>query len=404
MKTTDFFSGMRFTAVIVSVIAAALFFLQSCKKEDSLSGAPAFRIEGDPTGLKADIKGVTESYVVRGNGHWEIVPKDDDSEWVKVFPTEGDDDGIFKITVGANEGFTAREANFAIVLEGQEQPVLFRVEQDANVPYITLPTEVVVPSIGGEFDVDVEANVDWEYALSSTDWLEESTKAEDHITFAAMPNQSTDARSVVLTVTAVDYPNVSQTVVLEQSSGSVLLDEHFDWLTYGSTQTYVTTGETRYDNWTEEERARGWSCQLLASDNTPLLYARQGFVKLGKTSYGGDLVSPKLSTIVGTVDLDVTFKAAAYISAGGTIDPHTLNIEVLGAGTASVTSFNVDNIPNKQSEDEAGVVNDIWSDDRAFTFHITGATAETQIRFVSSIETGTTNRFFLDDIKVEIAP
>ncbi len=393
---------MRSGTIIVLMIAASAFFLQSCKKDDTKAGAPAFTIEGDPTGLTVDVKGKAESFVVRSNRHWEIVAKEEDGNWVKVFPAEGDDDGIFKITVAANAGFTQRVANLAFVVDGQEQPVLFRVEQAANVPYITLPAKVTIPSAGGNFDVAVTSNVTWNYSYSNASWLTDGSKTENKIILAAAPNQAANMRSVVLTVTAVDYPNVSQTVTLEQSPGSVLLDEHFDWLTYGSAITYNTTGETRYDSWTADQKAKGWSCQLLASDNTPLLYARQGFVKLGKTSYGGDLVSPKLAAITGTVNLKVTFKAAAYISAGGTIDPHVLNVEILGAGTASTSSFNVNNIPNKQSEDDAGVVNNIWADDRAYTFTVTGATANTQIRFVSSIPTGTTNRFFLDDIKVEI--
>ncbi len=391
--------------LIVSMIAASIFFLQSCKEDDNQTGTPFFNIEGDPSGLTADINGKTESYVVRSNRPWKIVAKEENVDWVKVFPNEGDDDGIFKIIVSGNEGFTSREANFAFVVDGVEQPVLFRVEQDANTPYITLPAKVVIPSAGGSFDVAVTSNIAWNYSYDNATWLGGGSKTDNKITLTAERNQL-DARSVVLTVTAVDYPGVSQTVTLEQSSGSVILEEHFDWLAYGSAVTYLNTpAEKRYDSWTDEEKAKGWTVQLLAADNTPLLYSRPGFVKLGKGSYGGDIVSPKLSAIAGTVNLKVTFKAAAYISAGGTIDPHILNVEVLGGGTASKSSFDVDNIPNSEAQDNAGIVNNIWSDDRAYTFNVTGATADTQIRFVSSITAGgITNRFFLDDIKVEIVP
>jgi hypothetical protein len=138
------------------------------------------------------------------------------------------------------------------------------------------------------------------------------------------------------------------------------------------------------------------------------LYARQGFVKLGKTNYGGDLISPKLSRIIGTQTVRVTFKAAAYVSAGGTvIDSRVLRINVLGAGVPSVDMIMIENVPNNQAEDNAGIVNDIWDPARAWSFTITGATADTQIQFLGKAfdlrgEVPTTNRIFLDDIKVEI--
>ncbi|HEU5147243.1 MAG TPA: hypothetical protein VFT90_11035, partial [Chryseosolibacter sp.] len=156
------------------------------------------------------------------------------------------------------------------------------------------------------------------------------------------------------------------------------------------------------------ELARGWTSTMNPISNDQPLYARQGFVKLGKTNYGGDLISPKLSMISGTQNLQVTFKAAAYVSSGGTvIDSRVLVIEVLGAGTPSVDVIMVENVPNTKAEDDAGVVNDIWAEDRAFSFTITGATADTQIRFLGKAfdlrnETPTTNRIFIDDIKVEV--
>src|SRR5690606_32300141 len=99
----------------------------------------------------------------------------------------------------------------------------------------------------------------------------------------------------------------------------------------------------------------------------------------------------------------VTFKAVAYVSAGGTvIDSRDLVVEILGGGTPSTSLIKVENVPNAQAEDNAGVENDVWDPARAFTFTITGATAETQIRFLGKAfdlrnATPTTNRIFLDD-------
>lgn len=400
------YSTLRRGTFMMALLMTCAGVFQSCEEEEP-SSPPGFSIEGDATGLTAGVDGKTESFVVRGHGAWQIVPKEE-GDWVKIFPDEGEDDGIFKITVSPNEGFEERVLNLAFVVNGEEQPVLFRVEQEANLPYIILPEIVSIPSPGGDFDVAVTSNVAWSYTLSDGAWLTEVSRTTDKVTLNAAANQALASRSVTMTVTADAYPGVSQTVTLEQSPGTIVLEEDFSWLAYGSAVPYTTTGETRISSWTPEQLAKGWTSSMNPVSNDQPLYARQGFVKLGKTGYGGDLISPKLSTIEGTKDLKVTFKAAAYLSStGSVVDSRVLVIEVLGAGTPSVGVIMVENVPNTKPEDDAGVVNDIWADDRAFTFTITGATSDTQIRFLGKAfdlraETPTTNRIFLDDIKVEI--
>jgi hypothetical protein len=409
MNKNNFSSLLRTGIIMAALLMTFSSLLQSCD-DDEASAPPSFSIEGDPAGLTSGIAGKTQSYVVRATGSWQIVAKEE-GNWVKVFPMEGEDDGIFKITVSANENFDERLMNFAFVVNGEEQPVLFRVEQEANVPYITLPANVTIPAPGGNFDVAVTSNVAWTYTISDDAWLTEVSKTETNVKLNAAVNTAASSRAVTMTVTATDFPSVSQTVTLEQSPGSIVLEENFNWLAYGSAVPYTTTGETGIAAWTTEQQNKGWTSSVnpvSPTVNDRPLYARQGFVKLGKTNYGGDIISPKLSTLIGTKKLKVTFKAAAYVSAAGTvIDSRVLVIEVLGAGTPSVGVIMVENVPNTQPQDNAGVVNNIWADDRAFSFTITGATADTQIRFLGKAfdlraETPTTNRIFLDDIKVEI--
>ncbi len=397
---------MRTGTLLASIVFACAFLQQSCKENDDIGGDPSFVIEGNPTGMTSGVAGRTQNYVVRSNRPWKIVAKDE-GNWVKVFPDEGDDDGIFRVIVSANSGFQQRVTNLAFVVDGQEQPVLFRVEQEANVPYINLPEAVTVPSAGGPVTIDVSSNVTWKYSLADNSWLSESSVTPTRITLTAATNNGPE-RSVALTVTANDHPSVSKVINLVQSPGTIVLEEDFSWLSYGSAVPYTTTGETIITNWTAEQQSRGWTSSLNPVSNDRPCYARQGFVKLGKTSYGGDIISPKLSGIAGTKNVKVTFKAAAYVSAAGTvIDSRDLVIEVLGGGTPSVSLIKVENVPNTQPEDNEGKVNNIWDPARAFTFNISGATAETQIRFLAKAfdlrnETPNTNRIFLDDIKVEI--
>ncbi len=391
-------------------LLTALLFT-SCE-EKIVPEDPFFSIEGSPTGLTVTKAAKTQSYVVRSNKAWEIVEKEE-AGWIKVFPEKGEADGIFKIIVSANETFDARIANYAFIVDGKEQPVLFRVDQAGNVPYITLPAAVTIPAGGGEFSVDVVSNVAWGATLSDDSWLQEQSVTTQKITFVAEENTSIDPREVTLTLTAVAYPTTIATVVLTQSPGTVVLEENFSWLAYGNAVFYTTTGETRYDNWTQEQKDKGWTTTVnttAGSGTTPLLYARQGFVKLGKTGYGGDLISPVLSKIVGTVDLQVTFKAIPYMTATGTMDDNILKVSVIGPGTISQSQFIIDNWPVYPAD--AGAVLDyctgMWSDPVATrTFTITGATSATQIMFLGydyylvGVGAGK-NRIFLDDIKVEI--
>ncbi len=398
----------------VSLILASALFITSCDKPEVEEGDPFFGIEGDPTGLSVNKSAKTQSYVVRSNRAWEIVKKGD-SDWVKVFPDKGDDDGIFKIIVSENQTFDARTENFAFVVDGEEQPVLFRVDQAGNVPYITLPASVTIPAAGGVFSVDVVSNVPWTYSLSDDTWLTQQSLTTQKITFVAEENTSIDPRAVTLTLTATGYPAVVSTVALNQSPGTVVLEESFSWLAYGSPVFYTTTGETRIDSWTQAQKDIGWTSTVNTTEGsgtTPLLYARQGFVKLGKTAYGGDLISPALSKIVGTVNVRVTFKAIPYMTAAGTKDDNFLNVSVIGPGTVSQGQFIIDNWPVYPAD--AGAVTayciGMWSEPAATrSFTVTGATAETKIKFLGydyylvGVGAGK-NRIFLDDIKVEIIP
>jgi len=77
----------------------------------------------------------------------------------------------------------------------------------------------------------------------------------------------------------------------------------------------------------------------------------------------------------------------------------------MGPGTVSVSSFTIDNWPNYTLDPDCIT---IWKDPSAtYSFTITGATSETQLRFLGGdfnlVGVGAgKNRIFIDDIKVEI--
>ncbi|WP_423128383.1 BACON domain-containing protein [Gaoshiqia sp. Z1-71] len=409
MKTNNFFGLKNAGMILFSVFFISAVFFTSCEKDDDDkdTGEPYFNIEGQPTGLSVTSAAKEQSYVVRSNRPWKVVAQSE-GDWVRSFPDEGDDDGIFKIIVKENSTFNVRIMNFAFVVDGKEQPVLFRVEQEASVPYITVTeasTGVGVPAVGGDITINVKANVNWSYTIEDGGWLTETQLSATQIKLHAGKNMG-DERQAKLTVSSSEYPDLAQEVILTQSPGNIILEEYFSWLAYGSAIFYTTDGEKRYDAWTEGEKAKGWTSTVNTvelSGNTPLCYARQGFVKLGKTNYGGDIISPKLSAIEGTVNVLVKFKAVPYMTAAGAKDDTKLIVSVIGPGTVSTTTFNIDNWPDYATDPTCTA---IWADpvaERSFT--ITGATADTQIMFQGGEYDLRTigakkNRIFLDDIKV----
>lgn len=404
----NFFSLKRMGRIFLFIFFISQLIFISCSDDESeISGEPYFSIEENPTGLTVDINGITESYVVRSNRPWQIVAQNP-VDWVRAFPSEGEDDGIFEFIVKGNETFDARSANFAFFVDGNEQPVLFRIDQEANVPFIIVQDAdngMGVPSAQSEVTINVQSNVNWSYSIEDGNWLTEVDSSESEIKLIADRNFG-EEREAKLTVSSVQYPDLDKVITITQSPGNVILEENFDWLNYGSTIFYTTTGETRMDSWTTDEMDRGWnSTENVASGNQKVVYARTGFLKLGKTGYGGDLISPALTSLEESRNLRVTFKAVPYKTKGGTEDDNILNVSVVGPGTISVNSLTIDNWPDYDSDPECI---SIWEDESSnYEFIIIGATAETRIKFLGGdydlVGVGKgKNRIFLDDIKVKI--
>ncbi|MCB8994231.1 MAG: BACON domain-containing protein [Bacteroidales bacterium] len=414
------FNKLKGTFTILSVFCLmAMALLFSCEKDGGQTGDPFFTIEGDPTGLSATMTGITQSYTVHSNRPWKIVAQSE-GDWVRAFPDEGDDDGIFKIIVNENATFNARTMNFAFIVDGEEQAVLFRVDQEGSVPYLTVKdVEAGINIIQAAQDIviNVKSNVEYTYT-SDADWLT-FTKAEaagasfTDLTFSAATNDNADARVANVAFTCTEFPALNANMVITQegkSEGTIVLYEDFNWLNYSTQIFYNTTGVVRYDNWTPEELAHGWTSTLNPGSGDTPLYGLIGCVKLGKTSYGGDIITPKIPEIVGTQDLVVKFKSVPYQTKAGTRDDNFLNLSLIGPGTLSQSQFIIDNWPTYPADaaEHEAYCAAFWNEPEAVrSFTITGATSETQVLFLggdyllSGVGAGK-NRIFLDDITILI--
>lgn len=411
-------TGRLHTACVLLMLLVSFAGI-SCSDNEDEKGEPYFELEEGRTSFEGS-SGKTEYIVtVRSNCSWNIVSKTEDADWVRPFPEEGDKDGRFKLIVKANETFAIRSAQFAMVVDNVEYPVLLNVSQEAAVPNISVGDgsgTVKVASDAGQTSITSKANVAWTCVVdeAATSWLQVVSISEDGMIYLQVEKNTGVERTGILHCISEEQPSANIDIQVVQAAGSVIMQEDFSWLTYGQLDgvidpPYTTDRQKRIDLWTDDEKAHGWTSTIVGNGggDTPLVYACYGYVKLGKTSWAGDLISPKLNLQEAT-DVTVTFKAMGYISAGGAKDDNVLYISVIGPGTVQTESnpFIIDNYPNS-SKNENGSDYDPWNPEIAErSFQIIGATGETQIKFMAgqeySLGSSKKNRIFMDDITVAI--
>lgn len=411
-------TGRLHTACVLLMLLVSFAGI-SCSDDEDEKGEPYFELEEGRTSFEGS-SGKTEYIVTaRSNCSWNIVSKTEDADWVRPFPEEGDKDGRFKLIVKANETFAARSAQFAMVVNNVEYPVLLNVSQEAAVPNISVGDgsgTVKVASDAGQTSITSKANVAWTCVVdeAATSWLQVVSISEDGMIYLQVEKNTGVERTGILHCISEEQPSANIDIQVVQAAGSVIMQEDFSWLTYGQLDgvidpPYTTDRQKRIDLWTDDEKAHGWTSTIVGNGggDTPLVYACYGYVKLGKTSWAGDLISPKLNLQEAT-DVTVTFKAMGYISAGGGKDDNVLYISVIGPGTVQTESnpFIIDNYPNS-SKNENGSDYDPWNPEIAErSFQIIGATGETQIKFMAgqeySLGSSKKNRIFMDDITVAI--
>ncbi|MDR1667416.1 MAG: hypothetical protein LBS03_06985 [Bacteroidales bacterium] len=363
-----------------------------------------------------------------------------DSAWLIAAVTQT---GI-TLSVGKNPGKTPRTAHLTIRSEKYAIERVWPITQGVTfIPRLNISpdTDQAIAKAGGSMTITVDTNIDdWNYSVeNSPEWLTVSELSG--ILTLNIPANPLKERSVTLNFTSATYPEVNSQLQITQAGVTVILEEDFSFLTGApgaplSDDIFSSSNEKRFDAWeTTYGTTNGWtSTPALDAGATPYpwVYSRNEYVKFSKTSYNGDIISPQLSAISGTQDVVVSFKACGYTSAGstssaGTLDPiqytngtsgghasvpNELNIEIIGHGTANPTMFDIDNYPDDNRRlHGAGW---LWQMDPGATrtFIITGATSDTQIRFIAgkkvgiSTDDGTTNgtyytyRHGLDDVLV----
>jgi len=394
-----------------------LVSFSSCEKE--VEGGTHFALKDNPTAMSVTSQGASQTFTVQSGGMWKVEPLYNE-RWVKIEPQDGNGEGTFTVTVDRNTTPEPRQSILTFAVDGKIQNNVLKIEQEASNrddeeddPYVNLDglPGLEVPEAGLYERYAIRSTGTWKIEIpEDADWLSIEPmegRYDTGVTVSVDINTTPESRTAGL-VFYLDGEQVPGVFEVNQEGMEIVLYEDFNWLTYGSAIFYETSGETRIDNWNDTELARGWSWNNPSADGIPSTYARQGFVKLGKTNYGSDILSPKLSAVQGTQNLKVSFKAVPYETAGGGRDGSILKVGITGPGTIDLTEFTIDNWPDYVSDPNC---TEIWkSPETTRSFTITGATAETQIWFLGGDydlreETGAPinkNRIFLDDILVAV--
>lgn len=397
-----------------------LLGFSGCKDNDDPVGDPYLTFENIEGTINVSKAGITQAkrkaVTVRSNSPWKVsLENPDDSSWLHFFIDEGEDDGIIYYWVDKNSTFDQREGKINLSENGKVLNSL-DIVQEADVPNITIKdgsNGFTIAPEGSVLKVAIDANITWKATLTpDVDWARITNVTEDSI-FVTIDKNEEDERTVNLSLVGEgEHNGVSTTALITQKDESLIFNDNLSWLQEGEEKPTYETPEIRIDLWNDAEKAAGWSSL------SNWAYGGRGYIKLGKTNYNGDVISPALSKLKKPTDVKVTFQSMGYVSAGGVKDASVVKVGVIGPGEVNgdeVKTISINGtayrcvkfvntvFPNSE-KNENGEDYDPWAQPGSYhSFTITGATAETKIIFVGGDNWNKVkgkNRVFLKSVEV----
>lgn len=417
-----------------SLLCVTLLGAAACSDDDTEGDSgnpipPALSTENLPdAGLKFLYSALTpHTFTMSVDAPWEITKT---AGWFVVTPNKGEAGQNIQVTVTPtlNQG-EARDGEFTIRANSGNNlhPCLTQksipLSQDAY-----LAAGIVITGLDERLlafeaeDTDpvvftVEASYDWTLTVENETWLTVAPKSGKagsaaEVTITPKANTTDERRESKITITAGDAEfgeNTAEEIIeLVQApympkdthaEGYVFFSDDFQWIP---------------DNWVSPYTKYGWPSVSIDGTNgnefalstdgmkeavaakgytyTPLVYARyEGHVKLGKIANMGAITIPALTGIDAgkAATLLVQFDAAAYSSAGGTVDNGDDHMDVTIKGPGTIGDL---------VETTALVeVKNVWEWTR-YSLIVYGATNETRITFGSEREVKC--RLYLDNITV----
>ena len=417
-----------------SLLCVTLLGAAACSDDDTEGDSgnpipPALSTENLPdAGLKFLYSALTpHTFTMSVDAPWEITKT---AGWFVVTPNKGEAGQNIQVTVTPtlNQG-EARDGEFTIRANSGNNlhPCLTQKSIPLS-PDAYLAAGIVITGLDERLlafeaeDTDpvvftVEASYDWTLTVENETWLTVAPKSGKagsaaEVTITPKANTTDERRESKITITAGDAEfgeNTAEEIIeLVQApympkdthaEGYVFFSDDFQWIP---------------DNWVSPYTKYGWPSVSIDGTNgnefalstdgmkeavaakgytyTPSVYARyEGHVKLGKTANMGAITIPALTGIDAgkAATLLVQFDAAAYSSAGGTVDNGDDHMDVTIKGPGTIGDL---------VETTALVeVKNVWEWTR-YSLIVYGATNETRITFGSEREVKC--RLYLDNITV----
>ncbi len=394
-----------------------LLGFSGCKDNDDPVGDPYLTFENIEGTINVSKAGITQAkrkaVTVRSNSAWKVALENpDDASWLHFFIDEGEDDGLIYYWVDKNTTFDQREGKITLSDNGKVLNSL-DIVQEADVPNITVKdgsNGFTIAPEGSVLKVAVEANISWKASLTpDVEWAHITNVTEDSV-FVTIDKNEEDERTVTLALTGEgEYANVNSNTLITQKDESLIYNDDFNWLQEGEDKPTYETPEVKIEKW---EKDMGWTSY------SSWAYGGHGYIKLGKTNYNGDIVSPALTKLKKPTDVKVTFQSMGYVSKTGVKDASIVKVGVIGPGEVNgdeVNSISINGtayrcvkfvntvFPNSENN-ENGEDYDPWAQPGSYhSFTITGATAETKIIFVGGDNWNKVkgkNRVFLKSVEV----
>ena len=409
---------MKIKNIFLSALTLiCLLGFSGCKDNDDPVGDPYLTFENIEGTINVSKAGITQAkrkaVTVRSNSPWKVsLENPDDSSWLHFFIDEGEDDGIIYYWVDKNSTFDQREGKINLSENGKVLNSL-DIVQEADVPNITIKdgsNGFTIAPEGSVLKVAIDANITWKATLTpDVDWARITNVTEDSI-FVTIDKNEEDERTVTLALTGEgEYANVNSNTLITQKDESLIYNDDLNWLQEGEDKPTYETPEVKIEKW---EKDMGWTSY------SSWAYGGHGYIKLGKTNYNGDIVSPALTKLKKPTDVKVTFQSMGYVSKTGVKDASIVKVGVIGPGEVNgdeVNSISINGtayrcvkfvntvFPNSENN-ENGEDYDPWAQPGSYhSFTITGATAETKIIFVGGDNWNKVkgkNRVFLKSVEV----
>lgn len=193
-----------------------------------LAGERSLILSPQETIRKMEAEGGTLAVRVYSNVAWKAYVSEN---WLDILSGSGEGSGVVTVRVNPNEEITSRQAVLTVVTtDSLEVPLNVSriIKQDGATPFITAQTDTIkVPYEGGDFEVNVMANVPWD-VVARPPWVENVLKSQidkfnTTLFFTVQPNRQTSSRTSRIELKSTDSPVLRAGFVIQQEPEPVFV-------------------------------------------------------------------------------------------------------------------------------------------------------------------------------------